>query len=126
MKQKTEKNSNMWDNNHAAYIYRDEPKVTFNLFSNRSKSVEQAEYYGEDTSTTENSVGYSMKVNFSNVGKEVRIQDKFKYPSLYFFYIFRWYRKLPILPNFSFWYFHLFILVLESIKQFIKVTFFNT
>ena len=77
MNQKTEKNSYMWDNDHTTYIDRNEPTVTFSFPLNRSKSVEQAEYYGEDTSTTENSVGYSMKINFSNVGKEVRIQDKF-------------------------------------------------
>ena len=77
MNQKTEKNSYMWDNDHTTYIYRDEPTVTFSLPLNRSKSIEQAEYYGEDTSITENLVTYSMKVNFSNVGKEVRIQDKF-------------------------------------------------
>ena len=75
--QKTEKNSNIWDTDHLIYIHRYEPTVTFSLQLNRSKSVEQAEYYGEDTSTTENSVRYFMKVNFSNVGKEVRIQDKF-------------------------------------------------
>ena len=77
MNQKTEKNSNIWDTNHTTYIYRDEPTVTFHLDPVRSKSIEQAEYYGEDTSTIENSMTYSMKVNFSTVGKEVRIQDKF-------------------------------------------------
>ena len=61
--------------NSRLYINRNEPYINL-LIDAHSKSLEQAEYYGEDTSMNTNDIYYSMGIDFPRITKGIRIQDK--------------------------------------------------
>ena len=75
VQQKTEMNTSPIYSSMGLYISNNDPLINFEIFGH-SKSLEQAEYYGEDTSMNSNDFSYIMKINFPRSVKGVRIQDE--------------------------------------------------
>lgn len=75
VQQKTEMKTSLIYTNSRLYINRNEPYINL-LIDAHSKSLEQAEYYGEDTSMNTNDIYYSMGIDFPRITKGIRIQDK--------------------------------------------------
>ena len=75
VQQKTEMNTSPADTSMGLYITSSNPIVNFDIYGH-SKSIEQAEYYGEDTSMNSDDFWYLTKIIFQRSVKGVRIQDE--------------------------------------------------
>ena len=75
VQQKTEMKTYPAYTSNGLYIRRSDPFIKFDIYEH-SKSLEQAEYYGEDTSIYVNDFDYTMEISFLRGIKGIRIQDK--------------------------------------------------